>query len=102
MRRRAAYAQLFRPTTLTLLISSLCVAGAWAADETPTLETVTVREKAGDEPSTQETVSYTVRKSRSATGLDLSIKDTPQIISVVSRTQMDDFGLNSVNDALAA
>jgi outer membrane receptor for ferric coprogen and ferric-rhodotorulic acid len=91
-----------RPTTLTLLISALCAANAWAADDNAALETVTVRAQAGYEPSTQETGAYTTRKSNTATGLNLKLKDTPQTVSVVTRTQMDDFGLNSVNDALAA
>jgi len=40
------------------------------------------------------------RASSGAVNLDLAIKDTPQSISVVSREQMDQFGANSVNDAL--
>jgi outer membrane receptor for ferric coprogen and ferric-rhodotorulic acid len=40
------------------------------------------------------------RSSNGATNLDLSIKDTPQSISVVSDKQMLDFDANSVNDAL--
>ncbi|HEX7338852.1 MAG TPA: TonB-dependent siderophore receptor [Rhodanobacteraceae bacterium] len=40
------------------------------------------------------------RVSSGATNLDLSIKDTPQSISVVDSTQMEQFDANSVNDAL--
>ena len=40
------------------------------------------------------------RVSNGATNLDLAIKDTPQSISVVTREQMQQFGANSVNDAL--
>jgi outer membrane receptor for ferric coprogen and ferric-rhodotorulic acid len=40
------------------------------------------------------------RVSNGATNLDLAIKDTPQSISVVSREQMDNFGVNNLNDAL--
>ncbi|WP_157991690.1 TonB-dependent siderophore receptor [Caldimonas tepidiphila] len=46
--------------------------------------------------------AYTVRHSRSATGLALSPRETPQSVSVVTRSQMDDFGLNSVNKVLDA
>lgn len=40
------------------------------------------------------------RISRGATGLNLDIKDTPQSISVVTSQLMDDYGANSLNDAL--
>ena len=40
------------------------------------------------------------RISNGATNLDLDIKETPQSISVVSREQMDQFGADSLNDAL--
>lgn len=39
--------------------------------------------------------------SRSATKLDLTVYETPQTVTVVSRPQMDDFALRSVNDLLA-
>lgn len=40
------------------------------------------------------------RTSTGATGLDLDLKDTPQSISTVTREQMDQFGTDSINDAL--
>jgi outer membrane receptor for ferric coprogen and ferric-rhodotorulic acid len=40
------------------------------------------------------------RVSSGATNLDLEIKETPQSISVVSQDQMQQFGADSVNDAL--
>lgn len=40
--------------------------------------------------------NYTVRDSSSATCLDLSLRETPQSVSVVTRTKMDDFQLNSI------
>lgn len=40
------------------------------------------------------------RISNGATNLDLDIKETPQSISVVSREQMEQFGADSLNDAL--
>lgn len=40
------------------------------------------------------------RVSNGALNLDLAIKDTPQSISVVTSAQMQDFGANSVNEAL--
>jgi outer membrane receptor for ferric coprogen and ferric-rhodotorulic acid len=39
-------------------------------------------------------------KSSSATKLDLSVYETPQTVSVISRTQIDDFALDDINDLL--
>ena len=38
--------------------------------------------------------------SSGATGLDLSLRQTPQSVTVVDRSQIDDFALNNVNDLL--
>lgn len=43
---------------------------------------------------------YTVPAASGATRLPLSLRETPQSVSVVTRAQMDDFGLNNVNDVL--
>jgi len=59
------------------------------------IPTVTVT-GAADKPG------YTVRDSSSATRFDLSLRDTPQSVTVVTREKMDDFKLNSVNDMLAS
>ena len=46
--------------------------------------------------------SYTIRSTATATKLDLSLRDTPQSISVIPRALMDDFVLNDVNNLLAS
>lgn len=45
--------------------------------------------------------SYNARRSDTALGLDLTRKETPQSISVITRQQIEDFGLYSVNDMLS-
>ena len=54
-----------------------------------------------DSLSTEGTGSYTTAAETTATRLPLSIRETPQSVSVITRAQMDDFGLDSVNDVLA-
>jgi outer membrane receptor for ferric coprogen and ferric-rhodotorulic acid len=49
-----------------------------------------------------EKASYTVRDTSSATRFDLSLRETPQSVTVVTRAKMDDFKLNAVNDMLAS
>ena len=50
-------------------------------------------------PSAISTLA-TTRSMSTATRLNLSIKETPQSISVVTRQQMDDFNLNTLTDVL--
>jgi outer membrane receptor for ferric coprogen and ferric-rhodotorulic acid len=72
-------------------------AGAHAAEpeeQTDAIPTVTVTGAAAK-------TGYTVRDTSSATRFDLSLRDTPQSVTVVTREKMDDFRLNSVNDMLA-
>lgn len=90
-----------RRRPLFLLIAALCSTPA-LADTEQSLPALTVTGNADQNASTEKTGRYTTRKSASATGLDIGLRETPQTVSVVTRAQMDDFRLTSVNDALAA
>ncbi|MBD9367327.1 TonB-dependent siderophore receptor [Xanthomonas sp. XNM01] len=46
--------------------------------------------------------SYTVPASRAATGLSLSLRQTPQTVSVLTRQQLDDQQIQTLDDVLAA
>lgn len=50
--------------------------------------------------TTEHTQAYTTGSMSTATRLNLSIKETPQSISVITRQQLDDFNLNTLTDAL--
>jgi len=52
------------------------------------------------QPPTEKTHSYTIQSTTAGSKIALSAKETPQSVSVVTRQQMDDFQLNSINDAL--
>lgn len=84
----------------------LCVATAAqpqdAAPDTTRLPEIAVKSTAVGDAPTERSGDYTVRRSGSATGLDLSLRQTPQSVSVVTRSQMDDFRLDSVNEVLDA
>lgn len=67
-----------------------------------TLPEIAVKAAAEGEERSERSGSYSVRRSRSATGLALSPRETPQSVSVITRAQMDDFRLDSVNDVLEA
>lgn len=68
------------------------------SNESLTLPTVKV---AGlRDPATEGTGSYTTHSTDTATGLGLSFRETPQSVSVLTRSQIDDFGLITLDDAV--
>lgn len=82
---------------------ALATQAAHAAEPQPqpaALPVVRVTAPATD-ATTEGTGAYTAKSASTATRLDLSLRETPQSISVVTRTQMDDFALHSVNKLLA-
>jgi outer membrane receptor for ferric coprogen and ferric-rhodotorulic acid len=65
------------------------------------LDTIDVQGVSSSDPGrTEGTGSYTPSVTASATGLQLSPRETPQSISVVTRQQMNDFGLKSINEVI--
>lgn len=64
------------------------------------LPEVRTKARAMDAP-TEGTGRYGARSAATATRLNLSPRETPQSISVVSRPQIEDFSLHDVNDLLA-
>ncbi|MED5388619.1 MAG: TonB-dependent siderophore receptor [Pseudomonadota bacterium] len=74
------------------------------ADETTTsaheLEKISVQDSVRGTVS-DDSESYNPKTPvTSATGLPMSLKETPQSVTVVTRTKMDDFGQYTVNDVL--
>jgi len=51
--------------------------------------------------TTEHSGSYTTGNMSAATRLNLSVKETPQSVSVVTRQQLDDFKLNTLSEAMA-
>jgi len=50
--------------------------------------------------TTEQTGAYTTGSMNTATKLDLSIRETPQSVSVITNAQIEDFNLTTINDAL--
>ena len=70
------------------------------ATDVTALPAVTVTgSRDGDAPS-EGTGLYTTRVATSATRMDLSLRETPQSVSVVTRQQMDDQNLVTLDDVL--
>ncbi|MFP4263482.1 MAG: TonB-dependent siderophore receptor [Halomonas sp.] len=72
---------------------------AQSDDQADDLETVTVQAAALTD-TTEDSDTYRAPRSRSATRLDLTPRETPQSVSVVTRAQIEDFALDSANDVL--
>jgi outer membrane receptor for ferric coprogen and ferric-rhodotorulic acid len=71
-----------------------------ASNQEATLSTITVTGESLRETRTEYTGGYTPQATTLATKLPLSLRETPQSITVITRQQMDDFGLNSVDAVL--
>lgn len=69
------------------------------AESAEALETVTVEAEALS-LMTEGSDDYRVSRTSTATKLDLTPRETPQSVSVVTRAQLEDFNLDTINDAL--
>ncbi|KRC23928.1 TonB-dependent siderophore receptor [Acidovorax sp. Root217] len=76
--------------------------GAAAAAGSVTLSEVRVTAEAPrNDATTEGTGSYTARgPSSTATGLNLTLRETPQSVSVMTRQRMDDFKLETLTDVM--
>lgn len=93
-----------------LVASALTAASAHAADEAPTadatastpapvLPAVTVTGKRA-KAATEGTNAYTTDVTKAATGLNLSLRNTPQSVTVVTRERIQDQNMSSLTDVV--
>ena len=98
------FAPFTRSMTFTLGVFSVIASPELLAETAPedkTLELGATRITADSLGATTEhTGAYTTGSMSTATRLNLSVKDTPQSISVTTRQQMDDFNLNTLTEVL--
>lgn len=87
---------------VALALPSMALADTPVAESADTLEEIKVVSTATDaEVASEKTKSYTVKSTATATRLNTTLRETPQSISVITRQQLDDFRILSVNDALS-
>ncbi|MFW6698421.1 TonB-dependent siderophore receptor [Acinetobacter pittii] len=90
-----------RPFKLTVIACAICYANLTYAQDAQVQALKTIQVKASNaEQSSEQTKAYNVKNSSSATKLNIEAKETPQTINVVTRQQIEDFGLNSTRDVL--
>lgn len=92
---------------LALAVTALCLAAGTSAlaqqvPATPATEQTMlgVSVTAGREATTEGSGSYTTGVSNTATKLNLSLRETPQSVSVLTRQQIDDLGITTLDDAV--
>ncbi|MBH5328786.1 TonB-dependent siderophore receptor [Eikenella sp. S3360] len=94
-----------QPFKLSLIAALLAAAApAWADQSTEPantaeLETIQVTSR-NRSTRTENRNSYTTSAMRTTTGLALSPKETPQSVSVITKTQLDDQNISRIEDAL--
>lgn len=66
------------------------------------LATITVTAESDNSGKSEGTNSYLAKNSRSASKLNLSLKETPQSVSVITRDQIEQRNLDIIDDVLAA
>jgi len=97
----------FTPSLIALAVCLATSHAAFAADaETPatTLELgatqISGEQQLGE--TTEGTQSYTTGAMKTATKLPLTLRETPQAVTVITRQRMDDQGMTSINDVVNA
>jgi len=77
----------------TLLLGAASCSAMAVEKQTEAIEEVIVTGQEQQGP-------YLAGQSSTATKLDLSVMETPQSVTVITRERMDDFGLRNINDVL--
>lgn len=90
-------AQMSGSSTAALVQVSTDADTTISADGSLVLNTITVQ---GNGAISEGTGSYTTAQTRTATGLPLSLRETPQSITVVTRQKMEDQNLTTIADVL--
>lgn len=91
--------RLLAATDLTAQVSGSAIVIIRKPMAASTLQTVKINAAALG-ATTEGTGSYTTRAASNATGLSLSLRETPQSVTVVTRDRMQDQGMTSIADVM--
>ena len=86
------------PKIMAVAILAALAAPVQAQAQEQSLPEVQVSAQATAGATTEGSGSYTTGSMNAATRLNLSVRETPQSVSVVTRQQMDDMNIRSVED----
>ena len=85
-----------KPAALAAAVLLACHAHAQNGED---LQAITVKSDR-DNTRTEDVNSYTTSAMHTTTGLTLSPRETPQSVSVITKTQLNDQGMTTIEDAL--
>lgn len=86
---------------LSLLSFAILMTQQSFAENSQQLPTITiVTDAAQTIESSEQTKSYIIQNSATASKLNIPLKETPQTVNVVTRQQLDDFALDNTRDVL--
>lgn len=86
---------------LSLLSFAILLTQQSFAENSQQLPTITiVTDAAQTTESSEQTKSYIIQNSATASKLNIPLKETPQTVNVVTRQQLDDFALDNTRDVL--
>lgn len=82
------------------LICAILISQYSAALEVQSLETIKLEAHTEKALSSEQSKSYLIQDSSSATKLNIPLKETPQTVNVITRQQLDDFAIYDTRDVL--
>lgn len=86
---------------LSLLSFAILMTQQSFAEESQQLPTITIAvDSTQSAKNSEQTKSYIIKKSTTASKLDIPLKETPQTVNVVTRQQLDNFALDNTRDVL--
>ena len=86
---------------LSLLSFAILMTQQSFAENSQQLPTITIVTNAAQTTeSSEQTKSYIIQNSATASKLNIPLKETPQTVNVVTRQQLDDFALDNTRDVL--
>lgn len=74
--------------------------GSASAPAEANLQTITIKASSSGNATTEGTGSYTTEAASTATGLSLSLRETPQSVTVVTRERLDDQALGNIKEVI--
>lgn len=91
-----------KPAVLALAVqAALAAAPAWAQESKPELTLGEVKVQGTAAGITEGSGAYIADESAGSTGLGLSIRETPQSVTVITRQQLDDQNIHTMDEVLA-
>ncbi|MBP9788335.1 MAG: TonB-dependent receptor plug domain-containing protein, partial [Acinetobacter sp.] len=88
------------PLMLAMAVLLPSFAYAESTTENTKLPTITVNAEKENAATTEGTKSYTAKSSNTSTKLNLSLRETPQSVKVITREYLDDTNINSFQELL--